>query len=226
MTNGSYIMATTYKEVLILFREIAETQKNSELRFENLERVLKEQSIETERRFQDVERVLKELSMETDRRFKETDARMDKRMKELSTQLGNLGNRLGEFVEEQIMPSVLALIQAHGIVVYEIQRRVNAKRSGRTTEIDLLLVNDTDVVAVEVKSALNVTYVNQHINRLNNFKLVFPRYASMRVYGAVAGMVVPNDAKQCALEQGLFALIPAANIMQLANDPTFTPRVW
>lgn len=244
-------MTTTYEEVLNLFREIAETQKNSEKRLNKLERIvkkqsakterrfqeterfIKEQSIETERRFQETERFIKEQSIEaerrfqeTERRFQETDARMDKRMKELSIQLGNLGNRLGEFVEEQVMPSALKLIQDFGIDVHEIQRRVNAKRSGKTTEIDLLLVNDTDIVAIEVKSSLSIDYVKQHINRLNNFKLMFPRYVNMRVYGAVAAMVVPDDAKQYGLEAGLFVLVPATNMMCLANNPAFTPRVW
>lgn len=219
-------MTTTYEEVLNLFREIAETQKNSEKRLNKLERIVKKQSAKTERRFQETERFIKEQSIETERRFQETDARIDKRMKELSIQLGNLGNRLGEFVEEQVMPSALKLIQDFGIAVHEIQRRVNAKRSGKTTEIDLLLVNDTDIVAIEVKSALSIDYVKQHINRLNNFKLMFPRYVNMRVYGAVAAMVVPDDAKQYGLEAGLFVLVPATNMMCLENNSAFTPRVW
>jgi hypothetical protein len=210
--------APTLDDVWRLFKEMAlETERRSQeskREFQEIRQLMQEQRQEADRR-----------SREADRRSQETERVLKEQMKNLNTQLGNLGNRIGEFVEEQVMPSALALIQARGIAVHEVQRRVNAKRKGQTTEIDLLLVNDTDIVAVEVKSALSVAYVDQHIKRLNNFKVLFPRYANMQVYGAVAGMVVPDDAKERGLEQGLFVLVPSADIMQLASEfrHWFTP---
>ena len=180
--------------------------------------ILRRLGEETDRQFKETNRQFKE----TDRQFKET----DKKIKEISVQLGNLGNRLGEFVEEQVLPSALTLIQARGIEVHEVYSRAKAKRSGRSAEIDLLLVNDTDVVAVEVKSTLTIAHIDQHIMRLDEFKTLFTHYSDLHLYGAVAGMVVPDDSVNHAIDQGLFVLIPSADIMRLANESSFQPKVW
>lgn len=205
------IAQPTLDDVWQLFRETAIQQKEIATRQQ-----------ESDRQFQEYKREAERRSQEIDKRFQETDKKIDR----IATQLGDIGNRVGEFVEEQVMPSALKLLQERGIAVHEMHRRVNAKRSGKSTEIDLLLVNDTEIVVVEVKSCLSIEHVDKHLQRLDKFKFLFPHYAQLRVYGAVAGMVVLNESKDYALNQGLFVFIPAANIMQLANDATFVPRAW
>ncbi|GAB6039798.1 hypothetical protein [Endothiovibrio diazotrophicus] len=49
---------------------------------------------------------------------------------------------MGEFVEEQVMPCALRLMQEWGIEVHETYPRARAKRDGRSAEIDRLLVGD------------------------------------------------------------------------------------
>ena len=73
---------------------------------------------------------------------------------------------------------------------------------------------------------MSLAHVDQHVQRLDNFKIMFPHYAQSRVYEAVAGMVVPTESVEHAIAQGLFVLVPAAEIMQLANSPEFQPRIW
>ncbi len=163
------------------------------------------------------------LFKETDERFKET----DKRIKEVTIAIGNLGNRLGEFVEEMVMPSALRLLQARGIDVYEMYPRAQSKRlMKRGIEIDLLLVNSNDVVAVEVKSKLAVEHIDQHIKKLEDFKSYFPHYKDFNLYGAVAGMVVTQNVADYGVNKGLFVFIPTDDTMNLANDPNFIPNIW
>ncbi|MDB9538648.1 hypothetical protein PN457_03035, partial [Anabaenopsis arnoldii] len=66
---------------------------------------------ETERRFQETERLLKEQSQETERLLKERSQATDKQIKQVSQQLGKLGNRLGEFVEWQVRPAAVRLFR-------------------------------------------------------------------------------------------------------------------
>ncbi|CAK0772301.1 DUF3782 domain-containing protein [Gammaproteobacteria bacterium] len=177
---------------------------------------------ETDRKFQETDRMFKETSAETNRKFQETDAKI----KQVNVQIGNLGNRLGEFVEEMVLPSALRVLQERGIEVHAIYPRARAKRKTGGTEIDLLLINTTDAVAIEVKSALSIDHVNEHLERMDRFKMLFPHHAHLNVHGAVAGMVVPEEVAAYAVKCGLFVLVPAADTMQLFNTPEFQPKTW
>ncbi|MBA4464811.1 hypothetical protein FHK98_02745, partial [Cylindrospermopsis raciborskii CS-506_A] len=72
-------------------------------------RLLREQSQETDRKFQETERLLREQSQETDRKFQETDRLLREESKRVNNQIGQLGNRLGEFVESQVRPAAVKL---------------------------------------------------------------------------------------------------------------------
>ncbi len=188
---------------------------------------------ETDRRlremFAETDRQIREMSAETDRRMQETDRRMqetDRKIKAVSQQIGQLGGRLGEFVEEMIKPSCIAMFQARGIPVDEVYSRVKKSVGGKTMEIDLLLANTVAVVLIEVKSHLTVEDVQAHLVKLSSFKPFFPRYENCRIYGAVAGMVVASEADRFAMSQGLFVIAQTGESVRLANDPDFVPRSW
>ncbi|MFZ1640684.1 MAG: DUF3782 domain-containing protein [Candidatus Contendobacter sp.] len=201
-------MATTYEDVLALFREVAEAQKETG-------RLLREQSQETDRKFQETERLLKEQSQAADRR-----------MKQLNEQLGKLGNRLGEFVEGLVRPAIVRLFQARGIAVREVYADVSVEEPDEGMQINLLAVNGAEAVLVEVKSKLAQADVDEHLERLGKFKRLLPRYAEVRALGAVAAMVVPREAARYAYRQGLFVLAQSGESVVILNDAKFQPRAW
>jgi hypothetical protein len=93
-------------------------------------------------------------------------------------------------------------------------------------EIDLLVSNQRTVVAIEVKSTLRVGDIDEHLDRLADFKAVFWQYADMTVYGAVAGVDLRKNAARYAYQKGLFVLAPAGETMAILNDDKFKPTVW
>ena len=190
-------MATTYEEVLTLFKEVAEAQK------------------ETDRKFQETDRLLRERSQETDRKIKA-----------VTTAVGDLGNRLGEFVEGLVRPAVVQLFRERGIEVYEVHPDVEVNRHDEGLQIDLLVVNDTEAVLVEVKSKLSQADVDEHLERLGKFKRLMPRYAGVRALGAVAAMVVPDEVGRYAYRQGLFVLAQSGESVVILNDKKFQPKAW
>ncbi len=181
---------------------------------------------------EEVWEILRKLALsseETNRKMQETDRKMqetDRKLKEVTTAIGRLGNRLGEFVEEMVRPAVVRLFQQRGIAVHQVSRGVYAERDGDAMEIDLLVVNNLDVVLVEVKSELKADDVKDHVSRLERFKKLCPQYAGFRVMGAVAAMVVPEDAARFAYRQGLFVLVQSGDSMTVGNDEDFNPSVW
>ena len=208
-------MTTTADDVWRLLAELVEAQKETE-------RILKEESLKTDRRFQETDRIIKEQSLEAEQRLKET----DRQIKQVNQQIGKLGNRLGEFVEWQVRPSAVSLFQQRGINVHELQSDVAVKREDGGLEIDLLVVNDTEVVLVEVKSKLTQKDVDEHLQRLEKFKQLIPRYKNMKALGAVAAMVGTEEVADYAYNQGLFVLTQSGENMIILNTTDFQPKTW
>jgi hypothetical protein len=180
----------------------------------------------------DIKALVAELavqSKETDRKFQETDRKFQETrelVENISRRLGDLGNRLGEFVEEMVEPALVELFRARGLDVSEVYRRVASRRHGEAIEIDLLVVDGDVAVAVECKSRLIKEDVERHVERMSKIKRLLPKYADMRIQGAVAGMVVDEDAVQAAEAAGLWVLAPSGETMRLLNEETFQPRTW
>ena len=201
-------MATTADDVWRLLGELVEAQKETDRRFQETERLMREQRQESDRRFQETERLLKEQSQRVDK------------------QLGKLGNRLGEFVEWQIRPAAVRLFKERGLDVHELYSGVSAQRPEGGLEIDLLVVNNTEAVLIEVKTKLTQSDVDEHLERLEKFKRLMPRYQNLKALGAVAGMVVPDDIALYAYRQGLFVLAQSGDNVIILNDPQFQPKAW
>lgn len=201
-------MATTSEEVWRILGELAEAQKETE-----------RQAQETERRFQETEQRMEQ-------RFRETEQLLRRQNQQLNEQLGKLGNRLGEFVEWQVRPVVVRLFQERGIAVHEFYPGASAQRGDEGIEIDLLVVNSTEAILVEVKSKLTKTDVDEHLERLGKFKRLMPRYGDVRAMGAVAGMVVPDEVARYAYRKGLFVMAQSGDSVVILNDDQFQPQSW
>ncbi len=221
----------TWDDIKALVAELAVQSKETDRRFQ-----------ETDRRFQDTERLLKERSRETDRKIVETGRQLQEtrelieclsrenaqRMRELDRQLGQLGNRLGEFVQEMVRPALVQIFQSRGLRVHRTMRDMVCRDDGGqlVAQVDLLVIDNDTAIAVECKSHLSVDDVNEHLDRLDRFKPCWPEYRNYRLLGAVAAMVVPDEVAAYAYRKGLFVMAPSGDTMQLRNDQKFEPRVW
>jgi len=208
-------MANAADDVWRLLGELAESQKETERRLQETDRLLREQA-------QTTEYLLREQAQTTEQRSRHT----DQQIRQVGQQLGQLGNRLGEFVEWQVRPAAVRLFQERGIAVHELSTGVSIQRDGEGMEIDLLVTNTTEAVAVEVKSKLAQADVDEHLERLAKFKRLMPRYQDVEVMGAVAGIVVPTDVARYAYRQGLFVLAQSGDSIVTLNDAAFQPRAW
>ena len=198
----------TFDDILRLFKETDEKFKETDEKFkENNERADKE--------FEETKRLIREMSMATDRKIKE-----------VSASIGKLGNRLGDFIEDAVRPAAVRLFQSRGIIVHEVQQNVSVQRGEEGLEIDLMVVNDTEAVAVECKSNLKIDDVNEHLERLDKLKRLLPRYAGFKVMGAVAAMVIPDNVARYAASKGLFVIGQSGEDMTIRNEKDFKPAVW
>jgi len=179
-----------------------------------------------------------ELYRETDRKFQETDRKWeetrlqfqetDKKIKEVSKQIGDLGGRLGEFVEEMVRPAVVRLFQQRGLRVHEAISDIRAydDNGNFKLQLDILVINQNEAIAVECKSKCSEDDVNEHIERLGKMKEFLPRYAEYNISGAIASMVMPEDVGKYAYRKGLYVLVQNGDIVEIKNDDKFKPRLW
>ncbi|MBF0437675.1 MAG: DUF3782 domain-containing protein, partial [Magnetococcales bacterium] len=57
-------------------------------------------------------------------------------------------------------------------------------------------------------------------------KEFFPEFANKRVIGAMAGIVVNENADLFAMRKGLFVILQTGEIVKLINKPSFVPKSW
>jgi len=168
---------------------------------------------ETDRQQKQTERLFKANA----RQFKET----DRRLNELA---GMFGDQIGRLAEAIVEPACLRLFRERGIAVTHTMQRAESAVAGAEMEIDGLLANGTEVVAVEVKLSLGVRDVNRYLERLGLFRQAFPQFRNHVLYGAVAGLHSRPEVRRYAARKGLLVLRPSGSMMEMANAPNYRPK--
>jgi len=118
------------------------------------------------------------------------------------------------------------MFRERGIDVRWTSTRNRVRKDGEEMEIDVLLENDEYVVAIEVKSTLSVEDVNEHIRKLERFKEFLPRFEKHRILGAVAGIVIEEDADKYAYRKGLFVITQTGGSVMILDDEKCKPKEW
>jgi DNA-binding transcriptional MerR regulator len=225
----------TLEEVWALFKETDRKFKETDLKFQETDRMLKEHAAQLKEhaiQLKETERLLNEqtgkLGNETARMSKEHAAQLKETERLFNKQMGKLSNRLGDFVEEMVKPSVIKVFRERGIEVHVVTQRVQANNPelDLAMEIDLLAINKNVCILIEVKSHLSIDDVNEHLERMQKFKPLFPNYADSQVYGAVAGMVIPDDVAKYAYRKGFFVMAQTGEMMGILNKTNFQPMAW
>ncbi len=197
---------------------------------------LKRSSEEFDRRIAEQDRLAAEAKVESNRRAAESDRRaieaartldeMKRSVAETTRTVNALTTRWGRFVEELVEPAIVRLFQERGIDVKEKHPRASVERQGVAMEIDILVVDTTDVVLVECKSRLSKDDVDEFIEKLQKFKLAFPAYKTYQAYGAVAGIEINEGVDRYAYQKGLFVIRPSGDTVEIVNDEKFKAMTW
>lgn len=94
-------------------------------------------------------------------------------------------------------------------------------------EIDILLENDTTIMAVEVKSRPAEKDIAHHIKRLEILRDYRRKKNDQRkIQGAIAGAIFGVPEKQATIEAGLYVLEQSGDTMRIDIPNGFVPRVF
>ena len=247
MSKSSHVESAipTPGEIWKILKQVSENQKEIDQQRQETERALKESKLETDRALKEskleTDRALKASKLETDRQRRETDRALkashlktEKLIDRVSLQIQKSDSRFnyrwGKFVEALVNDTLVGLLRKKGIDISQSYCRAVGSYQDDTgreqkREIDILLANGKEVVAVEVKTTLSYADLKYFLETLKNFKKYFKHYKSKKLYGAMAYLdVSKQDVINQVEEAGLFIIKATSKGAQVINSPTFKPK--
>ncbi|MGH8551116.1 MAG: DUF3782 domain-containing protein [Methylococcales bacterium] len=223
-------MSTSAEDIWAILRELAESQKETDRRFQETDRKFQD----TDRKFQDTDRRFQETDrkfQETDRKFQDTDRKIkdtDRQLRELGKQIGGLGEKFGSFTEGLALPSMEKILrQRFGMEV--ISPSVRVSKGGTHLEIDVLAYangNLNQAYVVEVKSHPREEAIVQIKTLLERFRKYFPEHKDKVVYGILTAVDISPALRERALREGLFVARIHDNIFEMDTPDDFEPRAY
>lgn len=164
----------------------------------------------------------------TDEELRKEVAETTRAVRQLSKQMGELGNKFGSFAEGMALPSMQKLLYEQ-FEMNVVLPRAQARRNGQTLEIDVLAYDNgerNEAYIVEVKSHLKEEGIQQILKTIADFPKFFPTLAGRTVYGIVAAVDIPENMKNAVLKQGLYLARISGETFKLQVPRNFQPKAF
>jgi hypothetical protein len=158
---------------------------------------------------------------ETDRIMKENSADFNRR-------IGALANLFGDVTEAMIAPKICEKFEEFGFNFPRANPnvRINDRVNKISFEIDIMLENGDKAMLIEVKTKLTIERIDYHINRIEKMRTYANLHGDKRMFlGAVAGIVVTDEAREYALNQGFYLIEPSGENFNI-TPPNGKPKEW
>jgi len=161
---------------------------------------------------------------ETQQSLKESNLRTEKAIKETQKNVGGLSNSLGSMVEHILTPSLPKKFKKLG---YNFNRIATYKYAeGVYAQIDGMLENGEQAVAVEAKVTLRQMDIDDHLLRMEKIRKYADEHGDKRQFmGAMAATITDEATRNYALKKGLFVIEPSGEDVKVTK-PAVEPRVW
>jgi len=180
--------------------------------------------METRKTQEENARQIKQTQEETSRQIKDN----NQQIKDINKRFGEYSNRLGEISEYMIAPYLREKFNELGFNFQKTSKNtdVSDRINNIYFEIDFFLENYSKAMLVEVKTKLISDHINAHIERLEKMRKYADLHGDKRSFlGAVAGVVISDDNKKLALNNGLFVIEPSGETFSI-TQPIGKPKEW
>jgi hypothetical protein len=173
------------------------------------------------------------MFQETDKKFQETDKKFqktEKLVKDLSANLGGVGNSLGDIAEGLMASDLYGTFRALGLDFDNSipNYKVTEKKTKRElAEVDMLLFDGTIAMAVETKTAMTIGDVAKHENRMEILRRAPNSLLDNRtLYGAMASVKMTEATRRYARGKGFFVIELTGNTVKVDMPEGWTPKTW
>jgi hypothetical protein len=192
---------------------------NQPLDFQQVWRMFQETDRILTEKFQETDKLLTEKFKETDKQFKETDRKIRELDRLFTSQWGKL-------VESLVEGDLIKLLKEREIEVESIIPRRRGNKNGQNYEFDLIAINGTEMVIVEVKTTLRPDDIDDFHKKLWKAKTYMPEYHDKIIYGAVAFITAEGASDRMAEKQGFFVIRASGNSSFIINQDDFKPKAF
>jgi hypothetical protein len=157
---------------------------------------------------------------ETEKAIRET----QQAVKETQKNIGGLSNTLGSIVERILTPGLPVKFKKFG---YNFNRIASySYAAGIYAQIDGMLENGSQAIAVEVKTTLRQADIDDHLVRMEKIRKYADEHGDKRQFmGAMATFNTDENAKNYALKKGLFVIEPSGEDVKVTK-PEGEVKVW
>jgi hypothetical protein len=169
-----------------------------------------------------------EKQKEIAKQQEETERVMKENAADFNRRLGALTNLFGDVTEAMMVPKLREKFTELGLDFPKANPNssVNDRVNNIFLEIDIMLENGDKAMLVEAKTKLTIERVNYHINRLEKMRKYANLHGDKRTFlGAVAGVVVTDEVRNYALNQGVYLIEPSGESFNI-TPPNGEPKEW
>ena len=174
----------------------------------------------------ETDKQIKELSAEASQQIKELSAETKKTDKGLKQARQLFETQWGKLMESLVEGELIKLLNEKGIDVDSSSSNMHGIHEGQNWEFDIVAVNGTEVVLVEVKTTLKVKDIDYFTNKIKSFTTWKSEYKGKTIYGAVAYLRSDEHSTKHAEKQGLFVIRATGNSASIINKKDFKPKAF
>jgi hypothetical protein len=145
-------------------------------------------------------------------------------IRETQRNIGGISNTLGSIVEHILTPGLPKKFKKLG---YSFNRIATYKfAEGVWAQIDGMLENGEQAIAVEVKTTLRQSDIDEHIGRMEKIRKYADEHGDKRQFmGAIAATITDEASRNYALKKGLFVIEPSGDDVKVIK-PQGEVKVW
>jgi hypothetical protein len=226
------------QEVTDRQREIARQQEETDIQIKKINRIIKEITQQ-----KDIDQKIEENADQLDEdQLLEEDQEKEEIAKEHQRLIDDvLGETLyfGDVPDYMLLKFLFKKFDKIGLnfTVGQPDYYVSDDVNHISVSANFMLRGDDNFMLVKVKKELTTEHVKEHINRLENMrkyadlgidKHSFSGIDKQTILGTVAGVVVTDEAKNYALNQGLYLIEPndSGISFKIITPPNGKPKEW
>lgn len=128
-------------------------------------------------------------------------------------------------VDAVTMPETWRLFQNRGHHIQQSHQRSTSHLNGEVMETGPALISPTDVILIKTMPVMETEWIDDHLADLAVFTQFFPSFGLYHIYGAIAGLGIPDDIEHYAFRHGLYVInITKDGLVQIANGQEFRPK--
>ena len=198
-------MQESRQQMQAFFQEAEKRSQEADRRSQDAEK----RSQEADRRSQDADR----RSQEAEKRSQEAEKRSQETFRKLRELADQFTSTIGHISEGLMAPAAKRIFKQAGFDLNHYCRNLHSKvkKDQAEMEVDLLMLNGTIAIAVEIKTDCRKKDVDHFLRQMPKFKRLFPEFRDKQVLAAVAALNYDKDAAEYAAEQGLLVIRVSEN---------------